>query len=443
MLASALFGFALLPLPQVPYWRSLSAPCPQGGALFGAALEFLDFDADGFLDLAVGAPGEGTVYLFRGNGIGSLTFHAALQASGPVAACPSPRPASDEFGYALASGGFGDLGGGDKLYVGAPATEGPGGLEDGRVYVFGHGAPAGWRRITSFEPAAPDLGGRMGHSLTVGDFSGDTKHDLIVGAPRTPFLPGALPGEGRVYVFVGGGSAFDLRNPFHGQPGAEKGVFGISLHASDVDGDDDLDLVVGAENNPNIGSMQTGAVHVYFGPLPSVSVDLLDPSPCDDRICRFAKWVGSDTGCVVTGAPQKDKAPCMLGTDPERVGGAFLFRYDPLLVPPFRGVQLHAGTEQGGELLGARCILADRIGGPESDFVFATWGPPRELRVFDGVNPSLVAFIPAPPGIDPTAQHYWVDGIDAAQLIQGGRVEIAVGQARYDQDLRGRVFILF
>lgn len=86
-------------------------PLLEGTGDFGAALTAADFDGDGIVDLAVGAPSEAEVHVFLGDGDGvaataSATFSGA---------------AGSEHGAALAAADL-DGDGLAELIVGAPGA---------------------------------------------------------------------------------------------------------------------------------------------------------------------------------------------------------------------------------------------------------------------------------------------------------------------------------
>jgi hypothetical protein len=64
----------------------------ETGDSFGHALAAGDFDDDGFIDLAIGVPGEDTAI----NGVGAVNVLTAASTGSavPAASC-SPRPAPD------------------------------------------------------------------------------------------------------------------------------------------------------------------------------------------------------------------------------------------------------------------------------------------------------------------------------------------------------------
>ena len=110
----------------------------DAGDRFGASLTTSDFDDDGYVDLAIGAPGE-TVYGLTGAGSVQVVYGSAagLDAEGselfdrtqPGVQFPA---AGDAFGTSLAATDF-DANGGVDLLVGAP------GEGSGRVYILAGG----------------------------------------------------------------------------------------------------------------------------------------------------------------------------------------------------------------------------------------------------------------------------------------------------------------
>ena len=187
---------------------------------FGAALVCGDFDADGYADLAIGAPDEN---------VGSIRDAGIVQV----------------------------------LYGG------PSGLT-ARDQVWHQGKPG--------VPGTNEAGDRFGSRLAVGDFDGDGYADLAVAIPEEDV--GSVNDAGTVTVLRGSGSGLTatgsvkLRQGSNGmpsQPGRYE-QFGTRLAAGDVNGDGRDDLVVVGEWDADFLASgyadldeASSPVHVIFG----------------------------------------------------------------------------------------------------------------------------------------------------------------------------------
>lgn len=181
---------------------------------FGASLAGIgDLDADGFDDVAVGAPGaadgRGRVALFRGGATFATTPDATFEGAAP----------GDRFGDALAGAGDVNGDGVPDWLVGAPLADGVA-ADAGRAYLFaGSWPPAAIPGVT-FDAAA--AGNRHGAAVAgIGDLDADGFADFAIGAPQ---FDGARSNSGR--VTVGLGSAAPTSTPALAPEGA---VMGASL----------------------------------------------------------------------------------------------------------------------------------------------------------------------------------------------------------------------
>jgi hypothetical protein len=171
---------------------------------FGAALASGDFDGDDRDDLAVGAPGEapgtdpksGGVFVFRGSKQGLEPREFLSQEGLGV------NESGDDFGRALSSGDY-DHDGHDDLAVGAPG-EAPGpDPQSGAVYAFRGTSTklVPWQFLAQDGLGSNERGDRFGAALASGNYVGNHREDLFVGAPGE--APGADPRSGAGFLFRG------------------------------------------------------------------------------------------------------------------------------------------------------------------------------------------------------------------------------------------------
>jgi hypothetical protein len=179
--------------------------------------EQVDFNGDGFADLAVGAPGE-AVGALAGAGALNVLYGSAdglqpspdlfFQGSGGV---PGTAERDDAFGAALAKGDFN----GDMRFdvaVGVPGEAVGSDAQAGAINVL-YGSPggltgAGSQLFTQHNPEPVDL---FGASLATGDFDGDGFFDLAVGAPIERI--GSQQSAGAVSVFYASGGPGGVVTP--------------------------------------------------------------------------------------------------------------------------------------------------------------------------------------------------------------------------------------
>jgi hypothetical protein len=138
--------------------QTLTQAASEAGDGFGTALAKGNFNGDGFVDLAVGAPGEdvgsltdtGVVHLLFGFGNGLSGAGFLTQNTANV---PGQAEGGDRFGAALATGAYdNDRGGGgvDQLAVGAPGEDVGTAREAGAVTV-----------LRGLNPDFPPSGGQL------------------------------------------------------------------------------------------------------------------------------------------------------------------------------------------------------------------------------------------------------------------------------------------
>jgi hypothetical protein len=185
--------------------------------------------------------------------------------------------AGDQFGATLAAG---DINSDHKvdLVIGAPnfgaIIQSKPVPAAGAVYGFFGGPLFKDVRDLAFVSADLALTGiiadsRLGSALAVGDFNGDGKGDLAVGAPLADL---AKKDQGLVYLFAGGAELKGAKTAPEAAkfelPGQDAGDnFGATLAFGDFNGDGRLDLIAGAPGGagPNNLRPLAGEVLVFLG----------------------------------------------------------------------------------------------------------------------------------------------------------------------------------
>ncbi|MFG1611283.1 FG-GAP and VCBS repeat-containing protein [Nonomuraea wenchangensis] len=240
----------------------------EPGDSFGSALAVGDFDGDGCADLAVGVSeefvgervpggdGNGVVQLFRGSPDGLVKGEELAL----------PEPSSDRFGAALTAGDL-DGDGKDELVVGAPSHRSGGAVA---VYGLKGREPYVITQRTKWVRQAAQVTDQWGAALATGDFDGDGKDELVVGAPADSVTH---DGQGSVTVVdVRRKQARLLTQSTPGISGAAEkwDAFGAALATGDFDGDGRDDLAIGVPGeglsaNQRAMDYGDGTVDVLYG----------------------------------------------------------------------------------------------------------------------------------------------------------------------------------
>jgi disulfide bond formation protein DsbB len=244
------------------------AGAAEPGDIFGFGLGAGDFNGDGTADLAVGAPGEndfaGVVHVLYGSGTGLTAAGSQLWSQDSPGIAGGAEP-GDGFGLALAAGDFnGDTRG--DLAVGAPGENNVGVVHV--LYGSGTGLTAAgsqlWSQDSPGIAGGAEPGDEFGAALAAGDFNGDTRADLAIGAPGENNFAGVihvLYGAATVGLTAAGSQLWSQDSPGIAG-GAEPGdEFGAALAAGDFNGDTRGDLAVGAPGENNFA----GVIHVLYG----------------------------------------------------------------------------------------------------------------------------------------------------------------------------------
>jgi len=277
---------------------------------FGHALTSGDFNGDTFSDLAIGVPGEdigtrfvneGAVAVILGSEGTGLTEvdNQLLSAKTGILGIPGPG-SNDQFGTVLTAGDFnGDLV--SDLVVGVPFKD-LFGTDAGGVYVFmgrvgltlGGGVQF-WNQNRIFVNRNPndrlinEADDRFGSALAAGDFDGDGRGDLAIGAPFevvtsfrfSPFVNIDRAGEVDVIYGSPDGLSITGRAPqswHQDQINVEEDAenldnFGSSLTAWNFGNGPETDLAIGVPNEDVSGQRDAGAVNVLYGSRTGLTTD--------------------------------------------------------------------------------------------------------------------------------------------------------------------------
>jgi len=235
-----------------------------GFALAGAG----DLNADGYDDVAVGAPGSGgpsRVFVFMG-GPGGLSAEPAAILEG--------YGLQSSFGNAVAGAGDVNGDGYDDLIIGSPGYKEPGygGAPRGWAYIY-LGGPGG---ISTYPATILDPGrnwGNFGWAVAgAGDIDGDGHDDVLVGDQYFDIGADPLENQGKVSLFRGSALGVETTPAWTAVGAQFKAMCGTSVSgAGDVNGDGFRDIVIGSPQwgptyNPDPGTTNlSGRVDVYFG----------------------------------------------------------------------------------------------------------------------------------------------------------------------------------
>ncbi len=289
----------------------------ETGDRFGAAIAVADFNWDGCLDLAIGAPGEAD-----GAGQVALAFLAGSAASASSTTWVS-QSGSDPDGTPEAGDGFGESLGymykpdfsipAPFLLVGAPGEDIGSAIDAGSVTRYGdeeyRGQPI-TDHVNTFHqdqewlPGSAESGDRFGATLAGGEGW------AAVGAPGEDL--GTVSDAGMVLVNEGGGVWYSVTQDSRRVPGvAESGdAFGASLAATWAC-DRTSTLVVGAPGE-DLGSVtDAGSVTVLGSPIGGIgtytvtqdSANIPGMAEADDQ---FGAAVIGDWSGFAVGTPGED-----------------------------------------------------------------------------------------------------------------------------------------
>jgi FG-GAP repeat len=236
---------------------------------FGSAVATGDFNGDGIVDVAVGAPGEAVASAVNTGAVNVLYGSAGGLTGGPVLTQPNAE-AGDLFGAALAAADFDDDGFAD-LAVGVPG-ENVGAVGNAGAVTVLSGSDLGLTTAgsqTLFQggngvAGTAEAWDSFGMSLAPGIMGGDGIADLVVGVPREDV--GATTNAGVLNILAGSpggltnGALVTQGNP---EPHDE---LGFAVAVGDLDDTAGADVAAGAPGETVDAHGAAGAVSVFNGP---------------------------------------------------------------------------------------------------------------------------------------------------------------------------------
>ena len=254
---------------------------------FGFSLAVGDFDGDGYYDLAIGVPYEdvGSPVVADG-GLVQIMYGSSVGLDNPgnqiwdqsLSSIQGTEEIQELFGYSLAAGDF-DGDGFDDLAIGVP-FDNYGGFDDtGGVNVLYGSSPNGLTG-SGDQLINQDYGSilddcetsdHFGKALAEGDFNGDGRDDLAIGAPMEDIFD---DNNGMAAVLYGTAAGLGDAGNQVWSYAQDEAHFGKSMTAGDFDGDGYDDLAVGIPDLDIDSLTETGAVSIIYGT--STGLDAVD-----------------------------------------------------------------------------------------------------------------------------------------------------------------------
>ncbi|MDA8019441.1 MAG: integrin alpha [Thermoanaerobaculia bacterium] len=260
-----------------------------------------DFNGDGYQDLAIGMPTADTAETADVGAV--MVFHGGYDLLSQIGNVTATLVGGDDesgalFGAALATGDFDDNGF-DDLVIGIPGKIINGEDNAGQIVVVysddqGLDFDSGQFLSQVPLPGAPEAGDQFGFSLAVGDLSRDFVDDLAIGIPGEDIQGDlALQQDAGAVNIVYGSAGLGLTTEgdqllHQDTPGIDLNAntderFGFSLAIGHFDGNQPMDLVVGAPGEVVSGPGHHGAAIILPGAQGGI-----DPPNSDETVLSQA-----------------------------------------------------------------------------------------------------------------------------------------------------------
>ncbi|HMR41902.1 MAG TPA: FG-GAP-like repeat-containing protein, partial [Ignavibacteria bacterium] len=351
-----------------------------------------DINADGYDDIAVGAPeydnGRGRVYIYYGGSVMDTVHDASITGTS--------ISSLNKFGQSISSGGDMNGDGFSDIIIGSPGYLNSRGL----AQIFFGGSPLD--TIPDYSVTSGSMNEFAGTSVAcAGDINSDGYSDVLIGVPGYSVT-------GKVYV-VFGGNSFSLRS-FEGQTGDEYLGYSVS-GAGDVNGDGYSDFVVGAP----YGNNSRGKSYLYHG---GVNYDFIPD-------VEFSTGSESEFGVSVSGAGDlnndgyDDVLISELGFN-FNSGRAFIY-FGGYAMNNAPDILMNANYQ--GEEFGFCVSIAGDINGDGTDDVLI--GAPLNEKY--GVTGAAYLYLSSPPSVEPI-----LISVKDVPNDQGGKVFLKWTRSAYD-----------